>query len=129
MGSRLLEILLKRSGVDPLIKARVQLGTHPNHHLAAHVFERSNKGVQTQNHQAEHPQRVLVVAGQHAVVNLQHVQRWRKHQHIDKQAEDSNGTKNSPETRQRPGDFPLLLFYQNTINKDSFTASLLLDSV
>lgn len=51
--------------------------------MAAHPLQHAHKGIQTDHDQGQHGQGHLVAGGQHAVVDLQHVQRRREHQQVD----------------------------------------------
>jgi hypothetical protein len=85
-----LQVALEGRGVDALVQPHVQPGTDTDQHEAANELEPVCDQVGAHDHQREHQQRGLVAAGQHAVVDLQHVDRGRQHQHVDHGAEHTH---------------------------------------
>ncbi len=65
--------------------------------LRANQFERGVEHVQADHDQRQHQQRRLVAARQHAVVDLQHVQRGHQHQQVDRAAEAADGEEDAAE--------------------------------
>ena len=91
------QVLFKRSGVYPLVQLHVELSSDPDEHKAPHELQRAGEHECTQNHQRQHQQGCDVLAGEHPVIHLQHVQRGHQQHHVDDGAEDAYRAKSALE--------------------------------
>ena len=69
----------------------VELQPRPHEHLGADEFENPVGDQQSHRDTSDHQQGEFVPAGQHAVIDLQHVKRPDKHQEVRKETEDHRG--------------------------------------
>ena len=90
IAAGLLQVLLESRRINPLVHFHVELRADPHQHKTAHQLQRAHAQIGRQHHQGQHQQRGLVAAGQHAVVNLQHVQRRHQHDQVDNGAEHTD---------------------------------------
>ena len=98
-----LEVAFKRSGEHALVKLHVQAIAHADQHRRARQLQQLHQRVQAQRHQREHQQRGFVAAGQHAVIDLQHVNGRHQPQQVDDKAECAQLVKGFTEAVQRFG--------------------------
>jgi hypothetical protein len=95
-------LLPARGGLEHARRqARVQACADPHQHAAAHGFQRRHEQVRGQHEPGQQPQRGLVAAGQHAVVDLHHVQRRQQQQHVDEAAEHGDRPQRAAQLAQR----------------------------
>ncbi|RMN67900.1 hypothetical protein ALQ56_05780 [Pseudomonas syringae pv. papulans] len=77
------QIALERGLIDAQIETLFQLAADADHHKAADHLQQADKRKEPDYHQRQHGQGGLVLRRQYAVIDLQHVNRWGEHQHVD----------------------------------------------
>ena len=92
--------------VDFFLQARA--GAHQQ--ARAHPFQQAHQYIHAQDQAGQHHQGRNAAAGQHPVVNLQHVDRRRQHQGIDAEAEQRNHRENMAQLAPDAVKFGLLGF-------------------
>ncbi|CRN02594.1 hypothetical protein [Pseudomonas sp. 34 E 7] len=85
-----LQVAFERGLVDAQVETSLQLAADADHHKTADHFQQANKGKEPDDHQRQHHQRRFILGGQHAVVHLQHINRWHQHQQVNQGGKTAN---------------------------------------
>ncbi|CAH0300486.1 hypothetical protein SRABI70_04352 [Pseudomonas sp. Bi70] len=84
------QIGVERGVEHPPVEVHVQSGTEADHQQAANPLQGPGEHEQADHDEGQHQQGHGVARGEHPVVDLQHVERRRQHQQIDRRREQAN---------------------------------------
>lgn len=100
IGGHARQAALERRFVHAPGQRRVKARADLNDDGAARVIQRAHQREQTDDHQAQHHQREDVAGRQHAVIDLQHVERRRQHQQVGGDTERGHAVPTRAKARQ-----------------------------
>ncbi|KGQ02328.1 hypothetical protein BBAD15_g12461 [Beauveria bassiana D1-5] len=100
IGRHARQAALERRPVHTPRQRRVKARADLDDDHAARVIQRPHQRQQADDHQAQHDQREDVAGRQHAVIDLQHVQRRRQHQQVGGDAEGRHAVPARAKARQ-----------------------------
>ena len=81
------QIGVEHGGEQPGVERHVEAGADTHQDARAHHLQTAHEQIQPDHQQREDQQGHLAAAGEHAVIDLQHVERRRQQEQIDEGAE------------------------------------------
>ena len=104
-GARLAEVGLEAGVEDPGAEHRIEAYASAHQQARARPLGERHHREEEKRDQRHHQQGELAAADQHAVVDLQHVERGGEHQHVGHHAEDAHDEEFTPESVEGGGEF------------------------